>query len=72
MTEEEMMELTCDWGHIVRIRVLNYPESSAAYIDFGYEEEANYFVNALDKTPFGFLVISVQRVESQRQEPKSE
>jgi hypothetical protein len=72
MSEEEMMELTCDWGHIVRIRVLNYYESSVAYIDFGYEEEADYFVKAIDKTPFGFLVILAQRVESQRQETKNE
>jgi hypothetical protein len=72
MTEEEMMELTCNWGHVVRIRVLNYTESSVAYIDFGYEEEADYFVKAIDKTPFEFLVISAQRVESQRQETKNE
>lgn len=63
MSEEEMMELTCNWGHIVKIRVINYPEISVAYIDFGYEEEADYFVKALDKTPFEFLVISAQRVE---------
>ncbi len=68
MTEEEMMELTSEWGHIVRIRVLNYPESSTAYVDFGYEEEADYFVKAIDKTPFEFVIISAIRVESQRQE----
>jgi hypothetical protein len=63
MSEEEMMELTCDWGHIVKIRIINYSEISVAYIDFGYEDEAEYFVKALDKTPFEFLVISAQRVE---------
>ena len=57
------MELTCDWGHIVRIRIINYSEISVAYIDFGYEDEAEYFVKALNKTPFEFLVISAQRVE---------
>jgi len=66
ITEEEMMELTCDWGHIVRIRVNNYHESSNAYVDFGYEEEADYFVKAIDKTPFDYLIISAQRVESFR------
>jgi len=40
MSEEEMMELTCDWGHIVKIRIINYSEISVAYIDFGYEDEA--------------------------------
>jgi hypothetical protein len=68
MTEEEMTELTYDWGHVFRIRVINYPETSVAYIDFGYEEEADYFVKAMDKTPFEYLIVSAQRVESQRQE----
>jgi hypothetical protein len=66
ITEEEMMELTCDWGHVVKIRVINYNESSVAYIDFGYEDEADYFVRALDKTPFELLIISVSRVSSER------
>ena len=66
ITEEEMMELTSEWGHIVRIRVLNYKESSVAYVDFGYEEEADYFVTAIDKTPFELILISVIRVESFR------
>ena len=70
MTEEEMMELTCNWGHLVRIRVINYSDSSVAYIDFGYEEEADYFVKAIDKTTFQFLVISAQRVESFRPDNK--
>ena len=64
MTEEEMMELTCDWGHIVRINVINYEANSVAFIDFGYEEEANYFVEALDKTPFEMVNLLVSRVES--------
>lgn len=68
ITEEEVMELTNEWGHIVRANVLNYPDSNSsnAYIDFGYEEEADYFVKALDRTPFEMLVIGVSRVESHR------
>jgi len=64
MTEEEMMELTCEWGHIVRIKVLNYNDSSVSYIDFGYEDEANYFIKAIDKTPFELILISASRVDS--------
>jgi len=64
MTEEEMIELTCDWGHIVRINVINYEANSVAFIDFGYEEEAKYFVEALDKTPFEKINLLVSRVES--------
>jgi hypothetical protein len=52
MTEEEMMELLYNWGHIIKIRVLNYNENSTAYVEFGYEDEADYFVEAIDKTPF--------------------
>ena len=63
--EEEMMHMTCDWGHIVRLRVLNYEENSVAYIDFGHEEEADYFVEAIDKTPFEYLILTAQRVSSE-------
>ena len=66
MTEEEMIILSCDWGHIIRLRVINYNESSVAYIDFGYEEEADYFIKAIDKTPFESLIISAQKVSSQK------
>ena len=64
MTEEEMMELTSEWGHIVRIKVLNYNESSVAYVDFGYEDEAEYFIKAIDKTPFEMILLSATRVDS--------
>jgi hypothetical protein len=66
MTEEEMIILSCDWGHIIRLRVINYNESSVAYIDFSYEEEADYFIKAIDKTPFESLIISAQKVSSQK------
>jgi hypothetical protein len=64
ISEDEMLELTHDWGHIVRLKVLAYSDSSTSYIDFGYEEEADYFVKALDKTPFDHRIISVARVEA--------
>ena len=68
MSEEELMEMTTDWGHIVRIKLLEYEESSTAYIDFGYEDEAEYFVEAIDKTPFEYRVLTACRVESFRTE----
>jgi hypothetical protein len=70
--EEELMHMTCDWGHIVRQKLLNYEENSVAYIDFGYEEEADYFVEAVDKTPFEYLVLSAQRVSSEDQHNKKQ
>ncbi len=66
MSEEEMMELTTDWGHVVRIKLLVYEESATAYIDFGYEDEADYFVEAIDKTPFEYRMLTACRVESFR------
>ena len=63
MTEEELMEMTCDWGHIIRIKLLVYEESAIAYIDFGYEDEANYFIEAIDKTPFEYLILSASKAE---------
>ena len=64
MSEEELMELTAEWGHIVRIKVINYDENSVAYIDFGFEDESVYFIEAIDKTPFESLLLSATRVES--------
>jgi len=66
MTEEEMMELTCDWGNVIRVKVLNYEESSVAYIDFGYMDEANYFIEAIDKTPFEYLILAASIAEDKR------
>lgn len=63
MTEEEMMELTHEWGHVQRLRVINYDDNSVAYIEFGFEDEADYFVRALDKTPFESSLIMVGRVD---------
>ncbi len=61
MTEEEMVELTCDWGNITKIRVNNYTEVSTAYIEFKYEDQADYFVKALDRTDFESIIITAER-----------
>lgn len=62
ITEEELMILTSDWGHIVKIRLNMYDDSAVSYIEFGYEEEADYFVKALDRTPFEHVMLIVERV----------
>lgn len=72
MTEEELMEMTTDWGHIVRIKLLVYEESATAYIDFGYEDEADYFVEAIDKTPFEYRMLTACRVESFKTDKKTD
>ncbi len=63
MSEDELRMLTCDWGHIVRIKLLNYDNNSTAYIDFGYENEADYFVEAIDRTPMESILLRAERVE---------
>jgi RNA recognition motif-containing protein len=62
ITEEELLELLADWGHVTRLTVLNYPENSNAYIDFRTEEQADYFVKAFDKTPCNYMILSVEKL----------
>lgn len=64
MYETEMNELISEWGHIIKIKVINYDQNSVAYIDFGFEDEAKYFVEAIDKTPFELILLSATRVNS--------
>ena len=64
MYEEELMELMFEWGHIIKVKVINYDENSVAYIDFGFEDESKYFIEAIDKTPFDSLLLSATSVES--------
>ena len=62
LSEEDLLELLYEWGTVKRLKVLNYSESSTAYIDFRNEEEVDYFIKALDKTPFGNLIITVEKL----------
>jgi hypothetical protein len=64
MTDKELMELTTDWGTIVKLIVLHYEDksTSVAFVNFGYEEEADYFVKALNKTPFEYEILSLTKV----------
>ena len=62
MTEQEMQELTYEWGNILNIKVLNYNENSVAYIDFAFLNEAKHFVKALDKTSFEYMILDLKLV----------
>jgi hypothetical protein len=64
VTEDEMMELCNNWGYITKLKVINYEDTSVSYIDFNKEECADYFVEALHRTPFEHLILNVTRVES--------
>jgi RNA recognition motif-containing protein len=56
---EELSELVYEWGKIGRINITNN-ENKSAFIDFYYKDEAEYFVKALDRTPFDSLIINVE------------
>lgn len=62
ITEAELMELLYEWGHVVRLRVLSYTDNAVAYVEFAAKEEADYFVEALHKTPFERTIIHVERL----------
>lgn len=64
VTEDEMMELCNNWGYITKLKIINYEDTSVSYIDFNKEECADYFVEALHRTPFEHLLLNVTRVES--------
>jgi RNA recognition motif-containing protein len=62
INEEELHELLYDWGHVVRLRLLNYENNSTAYIEFKDKEPADYIVEALNKTPFEHIILDVERL----------
>ena len=45
-----------------RIKVLNYDESSTAYLEFNEEEEVDYLIQALNKTAFDNRIINLDKL----------
>jgi len=62
VSEEELRNLLYDWGHLARIKVLNYDESSTAYLEFNEEEEVDYLIQALNKTAFDNRIINLDKL----------
>tara|TARA_B100001121_G_scaffold194175_1_gene169671 strand:- start:1373 stop:1759 length:387 start_codon:yes stop_codon:yes gene_type:complete len=60
LTIKELNELMIEWGHIGKINFNNSNRYKSAFVDFYIKEEAEYFVKALDKTPFDNYIISVE------------
>lgn len=56
MTVEELTDLVSEWGRFGRVNISNY-ENKSGFIDFHYRDEAEYFVGAIDRTPFDSLII---------------
>jgi hypothetical protein len=63
MTQEELSNLLYDWGNVTNIRVLNYDESSTAYVEFKDIKEVDYLVEALHRTPFDKMIITVEKLD---------
>ena len=63
ITLKELNDLLQEWGSIGRI---NFGKSVyvTAYVDFYLPEEADYFIRALDKTPFDNLILNVDLVNN--------
>jgi RNA recognition motif-containing protein len=62
ITVNELTELINEWGTIGRINLTTY-DNKSAFVDFYYKNEAEYFVKAIDKTPFDCLIISALLLE---------
>jgi hypothetical protein len=60
ITIEELSDLMHEWGKIGRVNINNYNESTSGFIDFYFRDEAEYFVKALDRTPFERMIIGVE------------
>ena len=52
----ELQNLIDEWGNIKRINLKNV----TAFILFNYKNEAKYFVEAIDKTPFDNLILTAK------------
>ncbi len=57
---KELEELISPWGEIGRINIKVYSEIICSYVDFYNKYEADYFVEALNSTPFDSLIIGVK------------
>ena len=63
ITVPELNSLVSEWGRIGRINLNNY-DNTTCYIDFYFKDEAEYFLKAIDKTPFDNLILTVDIMNS--------
>jgi hypothetical protein len=59
----EISEFAKDWGHVLKINTKNFDNSSIAVVEFKYEQEADYFIEALDNTPYEHYILKVTKIE---------
>jgi len=63
VSEDELRNLLYEWGNVTNIRVLNYDKYSTAYVEFRDIKEVDYLIEALHKTPFDNLIITVEKLD---------
>lgn len=63
MTVPELEGLMSEWGHIARVN-LNHYENKTGFVDFYFKKEADYFIEAIDRTPFGNMIIRAEYIEN--------
>lgn len=64
ITLSELNELIQPWGSIGKINI-GKSNFKTAYVDFYNKLEAEYFVKALDKTPFDYLIMNVEILQKE-------
>ena len=62
ITVSELQELVSEWGRIGRINISNY-DNTTCYIDFYFQDEADYFIQAIDNTHFEHSILNVELIK---------
>lgn len=63
ITVYELEKLMKPWGHINRVNLSSY-ENKCGFVDFYIKSEAEYFIQAIDRTPFDNLIIRAELSEN--------
>ena len=63
ITVNELEKLIKPWGSIGRINISNF-ENKSGFIDFNFKNEADYFIEAIDRTPFDNLIVRAEYIEN--------
>ena len=61
LTLQNLNKMMIDWGRIGDIKLRQNRSSSYALIDFFDRVARDYFIEALDGTPMGFMILNVTR-----------
>jgi len=67
ISNAEIFQFIKDWGIGVRVNVKNFDNNSYAIVDFRYQDEQEYFIRAMDSTPFDNVMLSVVALDNIKQ-----